>query len=315
MGAAIDVGANSIHILVAAVAGHRVEPLLDESVFLGLGDRVTRDGRIGAEARRDIVNALASYAATANRLGASEVTIVGTEPIRRAFDASSLVAEVTARADVSLHVLDHDEEAMLTLLGVTKGRRVRSELLVVDIGGGSCEFVIAEPHHPVRSVGIRLGSASLTQEHLHSDPPTPAEIDALREVVRAAMADAPDANPRDLVAVGGTASNLLRLLPATAIDRVLTRRRIAVALAMLTVEHSVEAAERHALRPQRARILPAGAVIVDAILERYGVDRLQVSEEGIREGAVLAAAAAGPAWRDRLPRLVAGWDEHGHAPD
>ena len=107
-------------------------------------------------------------------------------------------------------------------------------------------------------------------------------------------------SPRDLIAVGGTASNLLRLLPATAIDRVLTRRRIAVALAMLTVERSIDAAERHALRPQRARILPAGAVIVDAILERYGVDRLQVSEEGIREGAVLAAAAAGAAWRDRL---------------
>ncbi len=283
-------------------------------MFLGLGDRVTRDGRIGADARRDIVNALASYATTANRLGASEITIVGTEPIRRAFDAGSLVAEVEARADVALHVLEHDEEAMLTLLGVTKGRRVRSELLVVDIGGGSCEFVIAEPKRPVRSVGISLGSASLTQEHIHSDPPTPAEIDALREIAKAAMAEAPDANPNDLVAVGGTASNLLRLLPATAIDRVLTRRRIAVALAMLTVEHSVEAAERHALRPQRARILPAGAVIVDAILERYGVDRLQVSEEGIREGAVLAAAVAGGAWRDRLPILVAGWDEHGNPP-
>ena len=112
-----------------------------------------------------------------------------------------------------------------------------------------------------------------------------------------------------MIAVGGTASNLLRLLPATAIDRVLTRRRIAVALAMLTVERSVDAAERHALRPQRARILPAGAVIVDAILERYGVDRLQVSEEGIREGAVLAAATAGAAWRDRLRFLVAGWDD------
>ena len=78
---------------------------------------------------------------------------------------------------------------------------------------------------------------------------------------------------------------------------------------MLTVERSIDAAERHALRPQRARILPAGAVIVDAILERYGVDRLQVSEEGIREGAVLAAAAAGAAWRDRLRFLVAGWDD------
>ena len=151
IGAAIDVGANSIHLLVAAVAGHRVEPLLDESVFLGLGDRVARDGRIGPEARRDVVNALASYAATASRLGAREITIVGTEPIRRAYDATALVGEVESRADISLHVLEHDEEAMLTLLGVTKGRRVRTDTLVVDIGGGSCEFVIAEPDRPVRS--------------------------------------------------------------------------------------------------------------------------------------------------------------------
>ncbi len=258
IGASIDIGANSIHLLVAAVAGHRIEPLLDESVFLGLGDRVARDGKIGPEARRDVVNALASYAATASRLGARELTIVGTEPIRRAFDATALVGEAEARADIALHVLDHDEEAMLTLLGVTRGRRVRNELLVVDIGGGSCEFVIAGPDRPVRSVGLSLGSARLTQDHIHSDPPTPAEVDALREIVRATLIDAPEANPQELVAVGGTASNLLRLLPATAIDRVLTRRRIAVALAMLTVERSVEAAERHALRPQRARILPAG---------------------------------------------------------
>ena len=266
-------------------------------------------GSSGPRPAGDVVNALANYAATASRLGARDLTIVGTEPIRRAFDSAALVGEAASRADIALHVLDHDEEAMLTLLGVTRGRRVRNELLVVDIGGGSCEFVIAGPGRPVRSVGLSLGSARLTQEHIQSDPPTPAEVDALREIVRATLVDAPDANPQEMIAVGGTASNLLRLLPATAIDRVLTRRRIAVALAMLTVERSVEAAERHALRPQRARILPAGAVIVDAILERYGVDRLQVSEEGIREGAVLAAASAGPAWRDRLPFLVTGWED------
>jgi exopolyphosphatase/pppGpp-phosphohydrolase len=78
---------------------------------------------------------------------------------------------------------------------------------------------------------------------------------------------------------------------------------------MLTVQRSAEAAERHALRPQRARVLPAGALIVDAILERYGVERLRVCDEGIREGAVIAAAKAGSDWRDRLTSLVAGWED------
>ncbi len=247
------------------------------------------------------------------RLGAEDVTVVGTEPVRRAFDAATLVQETEAGAGVPLYVLDHDEEARLTLLGVTRGARIRADTLIVDIGGGSCEFVIAEKGHPIRAAGLRLGSASLTQELVHGDPPTMAEVDALREAARTALADAPDATPSVIIAVGGTASNLLRLLPATAIDRVLTRRRIAVALAMLTVERSAEAAERHALRPQRARILPAGAVIVDAILERYGIDRLEVSEEGIREGAALVAATAGPAWRDRLSSLVGGWDDGARA--
>ena len=172
IGAAIDVGANSIHLLVAAVAGHRVEPLLDESVFLGLGDRVARDGKIGPEARRDVVNALASYAATANRLGAKEITIVGTEPIRRAYDATALVAEVEARADISLHVLDHDEEAMLTLLGVTRGRRVgrtRSSSTSAAAAASSSSPSPAVPSGRSASPWARPGSPRTTSDGRSAD--------------------------------------------------------------------------------------------------------------------------------------------------
>jgi Ppx/GppA phosphatase family len=315
IGAAIDIGANSAHLLVAAAGGHQVQPLLDTSVFLGLGDRVAEHGLIGALAREELVHALVDYAATARRLGARDLTIVGTEPLRRAADAAALVAAVERAAGVPLYVLGHEEEAMLTLLGVTMGRPIRSEILVVDIGGGSSELVQAGPHGVVRALGISLGSARLTRDLVHADPPSLAEIEALRVAARAAIAEAPDASPAEMVAVGGTASNLLRLMPSTSLDRVLTRRRIAVALAMLTVQRSDQAAERHLLRPQRARILPAGAVIVDAILERYRIDRLRVVDEGIREGAVLAAAAAGSGWRDRLPTLVRGWLAEGPRPD
>ncbi len=307
VGASVDIGANSAHLLVAAVSGHRLEPLLDESAFLGLGDRVAADGYMGTAARDELAGVLAGYAEAARRLGAAAITLVGTEPVRRAADAAALVNAVEARAGVPLHVLEHDEEAMLMLLGVTSGRAIESEILVVDIGGGSSEIVIIGPGQPLRASGLRLGGARLTQEFVRSDPPTLAEIDAMRIAVRAIVAEAPHARPSEIIAVGGTASNLLKLLPATAIDRLLTRRRITVALAMLTVERSVEAAARHLLRPQRARVLPAGAIIVDAILEHYGVDRLRVSDEGIREGTILAVAAAGGAWRDALPTLVTGW--------
>ena len=259
IGASIDIGANSIHLLVAAVAGHRVEPLLDESVFLGLGRprRAGREGRPrGPSGRRQRARELRGDGEPARGQGPHDRRHRA-DPARLRRVRARRRGRVARghRAPRPGSRRGGDADAARRDQGPSS---VRTELLVVDIGGGSCEFVIAGPDRPVRSVGLSLGSARLTQDHIHSDPPTPAEVDALREIARAALVEAPDANPQEMVAVGGTASNLLRLLPATAIDRVLTRRRIAVALAMLTVERSVEAAERHALRPQRARILPGG---------------------------------------------------------
>ncbi len=309
IGAAIDVGATSLHLLVAAVGGHRVEPILDESVFLGLGDRVTANGRMGQGGREELIASLVAYIQSARQLGASHITVVGTDPLRNSDDAGLVIHEVEARTGVAVHVLEHEEEGRLTLLGVTKGLRIRSQMLVVDVGGGSTEFVVVSPDASVSTTGLPLGAARLTRDLVRSDPPSLAEVEALKAAVRSILESAPAAHPGEIVAVGGTSSNLLKLLPATALDRVLTRRRLTVALAMLTVERSLEAAERHLVRPARARILPAGAIIVDAILEHYEADRLRVSEEGIREGLVLATAAAGPAWRDRLPALVRGWSD------
>jgi exopolyphosphatase/guanosine-5'-triphosphate,3'-diphosphate pyrophosphatase len=307
--AAIDVGATSVHLLVAEIDGHRIVPLLDESVFLGLGDRITADGRIGSVAAQELIASLAVYAGSARQLGATRVTIAGTEPMRRADDAAAVVHAVETRTGVPFHVLDHAEEGLLTLLGVTRGRPLTSSLLVVDIGGGSTEFVVVDPEGHVETHGLPLGAARLTRDEVRADPPSAAELEALKARVEGIIRNAPDIHPGGLVAVGGTASNLLRLLPSAADDRILTRRRITVALSMLAVERSVEAAERHLIRPARARILPAGAIIVDAILERYGASELGVSEEGIREGLALAAAVAGPAWRDRLGMLVQGWPD------
>jgi len=307
--ASVDIGSTSVHLLVGAVDGHRVTPLLDESVFLGLGDRVGAAGYFGDEVRAALVADLERYVAAARDLGAVSVTIVGTEPMRRAADAGAVIHELAARTGAPVHVLDHDEEGLLTLIGATGGSPVSGELLLVDIGGGSTEFVVVGTGRPPRTVGLPLGAARLTRELVRSDPPSLREIEALRQGVDAIVGGAPEASPSEIVAVGGTASNLLRLLPATAVDRSLTRRRISVALAMLTVERSSEAATRHVIRPERARILPAGAIIVDAILERYRADRLRVSEAGIREGAILAAVRGGAAWRDRLGDLARGWHE------
>jgi exopolyphosphatase / guanosine-5'-triphosphate,3'-diphosphate pyrophosphatase len=244
---------------------------------------------------------------TARRLGAGDVTLLGTEPIRRAADAAAVVHEAITASGAPLHVLSHEEEAYLTLVGVTGGMPVTDETLVVDVGGGSSEFVIVDAVRAPRAAGLRLGSARLTDSLVAHDPPTAEEIAAMRAAAGAAVGDAPDARPREIVAVGGTASNLLKVLPTAALDRMLTRERIAEAQAVLASEPAAAASERYGINPIRARILPGGGAIMDAILDRYGTDRIRVSEAGIREGAILAVDHAGPGWRDRLAELAHGW--------
>ena len=118
---------------------------------------------------------------------------------------------------------------------------------------------------------------------------------------------APQVEAAELIAVGGTASNLVKVLPAAALDRRLDRARLEAALDVLRSEPSSSAAERHAINPTRARLLPAGSLIIEAILGHLGIDELTVSEAGVREGTVLAQAHVGFAWRDRLVALARGW--------
>lgn len=289
------------------MAAHRLTALADESVFLGLGAAVADRGALGPVARIELADALGVYAGAARDLGAATVTVAGTEPIRRAADGPAIVYEVGQRTGLALHVLTHEEEALLTVVGATAGRPVGRETLVIDVGGGSSEFCSVGPGMPPRAAGLRLGAARLTDRHVRHDPPTAEELFAMLEDARRIVEGAPPANPQEIVAVGGTVSNLLKVIRFGASKGTLNRDKTARALALLAAEPAELAAKRHGLRPARARILPAGAVIVDAILRHYGATSLRVSEAGIREGAILAAVHAGDAWRDRLPELAHGW--------
>lgn len=308
IGASVDLGSNSVHFLVAAIIGHRLRPLADESVFLGLGATVDAQAHLGSAGRAELVAALARYAATARALDAASITFMGTEPIRRAADAARIVADVEASTAIELHVLTHEEEAYLTLIGVTAGRPVQHETLVVDIGGGSSEFCAVAAGGVARAAGVRLGSGRLTTRFVTSDPVDAHAIEAMQAAADAILADgALPAEPTDLVAVGGTASNLLKVMPGGVEDQMLTRDRLAQALATLSSAPAAALTERYFINPKRGPLLAAGAVIVDALMRRYGVDAVRVSDAGLREGAILVVDHVGRAWRDRLPELAHGW--------
>lgn len=307
IGASVDLGSNSVHLLVAAIAGHRLRPLTDESVFLGLGAAVDAQAHLGTAGRGELVAALRRYASTARDLDAASITFMGTEPIRRAGDAARIVADVEASTGIPLHVLTHEEEAYLTLIGVTAGRPVQHETLVVDIGGGSSEFCAVAAGGVARAAGIRLGSGRLTSRFVTSDPVDAAAIAQMQAAADETLEGALPATPTDLVAVGGTASNLLKVTPGGVEDQMLTRERIAHALDTLSGTPTAALTERYFINPKRGPLLAAGAVIVDALMRRYDVEAVRVTDAGLREGAILVADHAGRAWRDRLPELAHGW--------
>jgi exopolyphosphatase/guanosine-5'-triphosphate,3'-diphosphate pyrophosphatase len=292
---------------VASVDDHRLDVVVEHSTFLGLGAAVAERGVLGSAARTELIATLAAYADIARDQGAIEVALLGTEPIRRASDAATIVAEVGSRARVPLYVLTHEEEAFLTLIGVTEGLPVTRETLVVDVGGGSSEFCVVGPSAPARAVGIRLGSATLTAAYATEDPPSRVEITAMRAAATLAVASAPDVHPAEIVAVGGTATNLLKVSTAEHLDAMLTRERIAEVETFLAAEPASEAAEHHGINVRRAHVLPAGAAILDAILVRYAAEQARVSEASVREGAIHVFARDRTAWRDRLADLARGW--------
>jgi exopolyphosphatase/guanosine-5'-triphosphate,3'-diphosphate pyrophosphatase len=304
--AAVDIGSYSVHLLVGHVVGRRVETLHDESAFLGLGRTIDRDGRLG-EARAELTATLAAYKIAALSRDASAITVVATDPLRRAPDAAEAVVEIEAATGIRVTTISHEEEATIALLGVTGGRPVARTTVLVDVGGGSTEVLVAGPGGEPVAVGLPLGATRLSGLHVHADPPAGAEFEAMAFDAARAMELAPDARPAELVAVGGTARSLLRVGPPLR-SRVLTARRLRDALRLIGSMPAAALAERYSVRPSRAAVLPGGAVILESARRRYELDHVRVAKGGLREGLILATAHAGDRWRADIPAVARGWE-------
>lgn len=311
-GAVIDIGSNSVHVLVADVRDGHLRTRLDESLLLGLGARVDLDGRIGAADGAAAIEALRGYVAAARDASAAWVLLLGTEPLRRASDRSAFGRGVEAALGLPLHVLSHDEEALLTVLGVSAASRATTPVptLVFDIGGGSSELVLLEPGaDPVVGV-LPVGSARLTAAHVEGDPPTAAEIAALRTEAHHLVSGMPAGRPMRAFVTGGSGTNLLQLLRQAG-DAVgaegpsIDRERAGRAIELIMSRSSEQLALDIGLRQRRILQMAAGACLIEAALDCYGLDSLEASDGSLREGAILARAHAGDTWRDRLGELVA----------
>ncbi|MEP7360027.1 MAG: hypothetical protein ABI744_00475 [Chloroflexota bacterium] len=306
--AAIDVGSNSVHLLVAqlgaaqTLARRGLTIVDDRSQLLGLGEVVDREARIPFEQRGQLLTRIAEYLLVARKMGAKQLTLIGTDPFRRAANGADVALDVGAVTGIALHVISVRTEALLTFVGVTGGVAPAEPLVVVDVGGGSTEVSIYTTDAPIALLPVAIGSARLTRGIVAHDPPTAAELDKLHAAAQASARELPEmrwpasAAPRAIF-VGGTATNLARLgrLSRAALKE--DRRTLAKMTSAQVVEH-------FSVRPQRARQLAAGAAIVDAVLERLGLDGATTAETSLRDGAIIAAARFGDMWPDRLTELL-----------
>jgi len=305
IGAAVDIGSNSVHLLVGRIDHGWIEPLDDESVQLGLGDVVDQLGILSDEARRAVSETLRTYAATATDLGAARLITLGTEPLRRAANRDAVADDVLRATGEPLLVLSQAAEAELTLLGVTHGRRPEGQLMVLDVGGGSTEMIVVTPGSDPIVGAFSSGSARLTKAFVRHDPIDRTEIEALRSEARRLVAGLPDAAPQRGVTVGGSGTNLVRVVGNGELPGHITYALVERGYALLAGTPAGDVAATYVVSLRRAQQLAAGAALIEAVMDRYGFDVLEVSNASLREGAILAAALAGPAWPDHLSSLVA----------
>lgn len=310
-------GSNTIHLLVATPSDTGLTARRHAVVMAGLGAEVEREGRLGAELIARVAGILSEMVRTAEADGAEDVRMVATEFARNASDADELVGAAGRACGRTLRVLSGESEARLSYLGATAYRvSARTAALVADIGGGSTEVVAGEGTRPDQATSLRLGSSQLLGAVGAADPPSPRQLADAQALAAMALEAAPRPDRRRVVlATGGTAANLPVLLgrrpaaPESGTGGLFDESGEGWAevsglelerASLLTRElPSAELAQRTGLSQRRARLMAGGVVIVAALRERYGAETVIVTERGLRDGVILALAAARRGRADR----------------
>lgn len=303
--AAVDVGTNSVRLLVVDAAGQRV---LREMTVTRLGQGVDRTGQLDDEALRRTLATLAAYRDTWLAHGVDgRVRIAATSAVRDAVNRDAFFRGVREVTGVDAEVISGDEEAALAFAGATGAVAVAQPTAVIDVGGGSTELVVGTADGEVAaSVSLQLGCVRLTERHLPDDPPTRAQVAEARAMIAAQLDEADTIlaargasldRSASLIGVAGTATTLGALhlgldayreelihgstIPAAALGQLAER---------LTAMTTAERAALGPVQPGREDVLHGGALILTATVARYRFAELVVSEADGLDG--LAASLA-----------------------
>jgi exopolyphosphatase / guanosine-5'-triphosphate,3'-diphosphate pyrophosphatase len=322
--AAIDCGTNSLRLLIADAdpTSHRLVDVQRRMEIVRLGQGVDATGVLAPDALARTLRVLAEYAREIRETGATRVRMVATSATRDARNAADFTRGVQETLGITPEVVSGGEEALLSFAGATTelaaadpkhgaggNRAPEPPYLVVDIGGGSTEFVLggtqdgdlASAASGLAAISVDIGCVRLTERHLHSDPPTEAEIkgaivdiDGALEVVAVAI---PVADARTLVGLAGSVTTVAAIaLGLSEYDPGRTHHaRITVEAVHAVTEELLTATRREraaigAMHPGRVDVIGAGALVLNQVMQRFGFAEVVTSEHDILDGVAWSIA-------------------------
>jgi exopolyphosphatase / guanosine-5'-triphosphate,3'-diphosphate pyrophosphatase len=292
--AAIDLGTNSTRLLVADVDDGRLEEVVRRLTITRLGEGVDARRRLLPLPVTRVRNCLTEYRRELEHLGAERTLAIATSAVRDAENGEAFLGEIEWSFGFTTRLLDGEEEAALMIRGVTAGRPPLEDTLVVDIGGGSTELVLATEGRPSFAASLDVGCVRVTERFLRSDPPSTPELAAAGGYVRSLL---PALEPRSAIGVAGTVTTVATLdlgLGEYDPDRVhghrIPRESVERELARLAAMPLEERLAVPGIEPGRAPVIVAGLVVLREVLAAYDLPEIEASERDILHGAALAAA-------------------------
>ena len=299
--AAIDCGTNSIRLLIADIDGNNFREVVRDMEIVRLGQGVDETGQFHPDAIARTLTAVDKFAAEIAKRGVEKIRFCATSATRDATNRHLFVDGVRERLGIELEVISGDEEAALSFAGAIKDLDPSNgPFLVVDIGGGSTEFVFGTSTvEAARSVNI--GCVRMTERHISSDPATPEQIELARTDIQAAIAQAaavvPITRAKTLVAVAGTATTV-----AAAALELPEYDRYAIHLSRISAQQTHDAATMFAtksreqrlllgyMHPGRVDVIAAGSLVLSEIMKATGATEFVASESDILDGMAFSLA-------------------------
>jgi exopolyphosphatase / guanosine-5'-triphosphate,3'-diphosphate pyrophosphatase len=314
--AAIDCGTNSIRLLIADVdpVGRTLTDLDRRLEIVRLGQGVDKTGRLAPEALERTLGALAGYARIIEASEVVAVRMVATSATRDASNAAEFTRGVVGILGIEPEVVTGDEEARLSFAGATEEFGAMSDppappYLVLDIGGGSTEFVVGGQGQggaagQVEAISLNVGCVRMTERHLVSDPPSQEQIAAAVVDIDAALAQAAAkvgiARTRSLIGLAGSVTTVAAVvlgLPSYDAARThharITAAEVASAASQLLAQTRAERAAIPSIHPGRVDVIGAGALILDRVMRQFGFAEVVVSEHDILDGIAWSLASPG----------------------